>query len=311
MIQFSLLVIKINLYLIGVDGHAARREFLSYALSLMRAHNSEHLDSLPIMDVSALKHIAYVFDALIYYMKSGTDPPDVDVLRDGLPSSAWNDQDENENEEAEDDITVAMETESLDDQEPSGLVVMANNINNSSAPLPISSGSGKGRKHSFFQRSESTLCLGAPPPDPFESPMAEALPLADQPHLLQPNARREDLFGIPKQPITLPSSGNGNYNPLEMLPTRLGLSVRTADTAMTNPTGSGTAATSINIMGPSTLPVPAPDIDDSDSKSSSRPVMGYEPQPGTSKHFQSFVSFLSSVKNESTQGKLAKFISRS
>lgn len=37
--------------------------------------------------------------------------------------------------------------------------------------------------------------------------MAEALPLADQPHLLQPNARREDLFGIPKQPITLPNSG--------------------------------------------------------------------------------------------------------
>lgn len=37
--------------------------------------------------------------------------------------------------------------------------------------------------------------------------MAEALPLADQPHLLQPNARKEDLFGIPKQPVTLTSSG--------------------------------------------------------------------------------------------------------
>lgn len=53
------------------DGHAARREFLSYCLSLMRAHNSEHMDSLPILDVSALKHVAYVFDALIYYMRSG------------------------------------------------------------------------------------------------------------------------------------------------------------------------------------------------------------------------------------------------
>lgn len=99
-----------------------------------------------------------------------------------------------------------METESLDEQESSGLVVMANSLNNSAAALPTT-GSGKGRKHSFFQRSESTLCLGAPPPDPFESPMSEALPLADQPHLLQPNARREDLFGIPKQPITLPNSG--------------------------------------------------------------------------------------------------------
>lgn len=29
--------------------------------------------------------------------------------------------------------------------------------------------SGSGRKHPFFQRSESTLCLGCPPPDPFAS----------------------------------------------------------------------------------------------------------------------------------------------
>jgi E3 ubiquitin-protein ligase EDD1 len=58
----------------------------------MRAHNAEHLDSLPILDVSALKHIAYVFDALIYYMRSGTESPDSDVLRDGLPVESWNDQ---------------------------------------------------------------------------------------------------------------------------------------------------------------------------------------------------------------------------
>ena len=29
--------------------------------------------SLPVLDVAAMKHIAYVFDALIYYMRSGTD----------------------------------------------------------------------------------------------------------------------------------------------------------------------------------------------------------------------------------------------
>merc|ERR1712226_852876 len=45
----------------------------NYALSLMRAHNAEHSDSLPVIDVSAMKHIAYVFDALIYYMRSGTE----------------------------------------------------------------------------------------------------------------------------------------------------------------------------------------------------------------------------------------------
>ena len=71
----------------------------------------------------------------------------------------------------------------------------------------------RGRRHNFFQRSESTLCLGCPPPDPFAYSLAECLPLAEQPQLLQPNARREDLFGTPKQPAA-------------SLPTSLGLAAR-------------------------------------------------------------------------------------
>lgn len=86
----------------------------------------------------------------------------------------------------------------------------------------------KGRKHPFLQRSDSTLCLGCPPLDPFDTVMSEALPLADQPHLLQPHSRREDLFGIPRQP-TCSNAGGSNQNPLEGLPTRLGLSARSAD----------------------------------------------------------------------------------
>jgi len=47
----------------------------------MRAHNSEHLDSLPVLDVSALKHIAYVLDALIYYMRSGFTGNEVEQVQ--------------------------------------------------------------------------------------------------------------------------------------------------------------------------------------------------------------------------------------
>ena len=43
--------------------------------------------------------------------------------------------------------------------------------------------------------------LGCPPPDPFTTPLVKALPLADQPHILQPNSRREDLFGMPRQQV--------------------------------------------------------------------------------------------------------------
>ena len=41
--------------------------------------------------------------------------------------------------------------------------------------------------------------------------------MAEQPQLLQPNARREDMFGAPKQPLNASSS-----NPLSVLPTKLG-----------------------------------------------------------------------------------------
>lgn len=122
-------------------------------------------------------------------------------------------------------------------------------------------GSSQGRRQSFFQRSESTLCLGCPPPDPFNTPMSESLPLADQPHLLQPNARREDLFGIPKQPITIPSNGNeppGVNSPLELPPTMLGLSPH----KIVNQTGvASTTPDEIMDTQPTQLPVNTTDYD--------------------------------------------------
>lgn len=70
------------------DGVAqsARREFLTYALSLMRSHSSEHRDSLPVLDVTALRHIAYVLDGIIFYMRAGkeneVDKSDINIWAD-------------------------------------------------------------------------------------------------------------------------------------------------------------------------------------------------------------------------------------
>lgn len=91
--------------------------------------------------------------------------------------------------------------------------------------------SGKGRKHSFFQRSDSTLFLGCPPPDPFNTSLAESLLLADQPHLLQPTSRKEDLFGIPRSVSTPPEAYGTDYvyGEFEPVPTKLGLSTRTVE----------------------------------------------------------------------------------
>jgi len=55
------------------DPLTGRRELFNYCLSLMHAHNGEHADTLPVTDVSSLNHIAYIFDALIYYIRSGNE----------------------------------------------------------------------------------------------------------------------------------------------------------------------------------------------------------------------------------------------
>ncbi|KAG4078397.1 hypothetical protein HA402_013107 [Bradysia odoriphaga] len=222
------------------DGVAqtARREFLTYALSLMRSHSSEHRDSLPVLDVTALRHIAYVLDGIIFYMRAGKendmDKNDVNI---------WADLDENENDDGEDE---PMDGDDLSD---SAMYML---------------GSQQGRRHSFFQRSESTLCLGCPPPDPFNTPMCESLPLADQPHLLQPNAKREDLFGIPKQPITIPSNGSeppGVNSPLELPPTMLGLSPHRNITQNYDGTSTSTASNATDFEAESAGP-----LDQSESK---------------------------------------------
>lgn len=76
------------------DPLTGRREFLNYCLSLMRAHNGEHSDTLPVIDVSSLKHIAYVFDALIYYMRSGheTNPYGDNGTSDDYLADMFNEQ---------------------------------------------------------------------------------------------------------------------------------------------------------------------------------------------------------------------------
>ncbi|CAB3231410.1 unnamed protein product [Arctia plantaginis] len=193
----------------SVEAGSARREFLAYCLSLLRAHSAEHAEQLPVLDVAALKHVAYVLDALVYYMRAAQPQPH-------HHQHLWT-QDENENEEGDEEMVVGGAAAAESDSEGD---------------------SSRGRAHGFFQRSDSTLCLGCPPPDPFNMTMQDALPLADQPQLLQPNARREELFGMPRQLVTVPASGDappGVNNPLEVVPRRLGLSTRGTDRGWSPP----------------------------------------------------------------------------
>lgn len=153
-------------------------------------------------------------------------------------------------------------------------------------------GSSQGRRQSFFQRSESTLCLGCPPPDPFNTPMSESLPLADQPHLLQPNARREDLFGIPKQPITIPSSGNeppGVNSPLELPPTMLGLSPHKI----------------VNQIGSNAIPTTTDEIINAQKQTAQLPVVNTDYDNQTSSNSKFMETNISSGGAEGVSGDMA------
>lgn len=263
--KFKYFFLLFILFLTGagtVDSSSSRRDFLTYCLSLMRAHNSEHRDSLPVLDVTALRHVAFVLDAIIFYMRSSNE-----TECDRNDTNAWDDQDDNENDDVDDEFTTAivMETDSIDD-------------NDMVKP-------SLGKRHSFFQRSESTLCLGCPAPDPFNTPMAESLPLAEQPQLLQPNARREDLFGMPKQAITISAAETVTTSTLELPPIKLGLSAQSKDVSQNNASNTSTVVISVtpsSCQPSTTVEMPVEEPIKRKEITHKRP---HSPQAGTSKTF--------------------------
>ncbi|XP_057195197.1 E3 ubiquitin-protein ligase UBR5-like isoform X3 [Triplophysa rosa] len=208
---------------------SARGDFLNYALSLMRSHNDEHSDVLPVLDVCSLKHMAYVFQALIYWIKAMNLQTTLDTTqidrkrnREMLELGLDNEDSEHENDEDTNQMLCAKTANVQPCSTGSTLQ------DKDEEPVPAETG----QHHPFFRRSDSMTFLGCIPPNPFEVPLAEAIPLADQPHLLQPNARKEDLFGRPSQGLYSSSymASKGltdltvDMNCLQILPTKMSYS---------------------------------------------------------------------------------------
>ncbi|XP_055902383.1 E3 ubiquitin-protein ligase hyd isoform X2 [Eupeodes corollae] len=178
---------------------SSRREFFTYCLSLMRAHTSEHRDSLPVLDITALRHIAYVLDGIIFYMRNeNSDKFDTNSEKQTCEPNA--------NEQAKNDSNQLLQEDPIIEYDLQG--------ENTSE-----------KRYQFFKRSDSTLSLGCCAPDPFALPLEMALPLADKPHLLQTNSKREDLFSnFPLQFLSNKPAGTSGVSFLEIPPLRLGLS---------------------------------------------------------------------------------------
>jgi len=182
-----------------------RQDYLTYLLSLMRSQDGEHGDSLPTVEITSLRHVAFVLDAFIYYLRAtqemelseGESSNDAKVENSPCYSpSKPNKADMNEfrvssagdrgsilKSDIEDDVD---DGEMTDDQE-------INNDEEQYVAVDV-----KVLRQTFFKRSDSTLVLGHEPADPFNTVLREALPLADRPQLLNPTARRDQLFGVMK-----------------------------------------------------------------------------------------------------------------
>ena len=142
----------------------SRRDLFGYMLTLMRGQTQEHGGILPALDMASMEHLAWCFDALIYLLQHARPP----ATPPPPPPTA-------------DPIDVTQDTLpaylALDSTQ-----VQPTHLSLDSAQLP------------FFRRSDSVMCLGAVPISPFE-PVAEALPLAEKPHLLDASQDKEMLFG--------------------------------------------------------------------------------------------------------------------
>lgn len=106
----------------------------------------------------------------------------------------------------EDSSSLRRDDEYEDDTEP---------VDDEPMPTPLPD-----TLHQFFVRTDSTTVLGCEPPDPFSTQIEEALPLACQPHLLHPGARREQLFGTGSEK-SLSTRGVENTRSMALLRTEL------------------------------------------------------------------------------------------
>lgn len=163
-----------------------RQDFLVYVLSLLRGHSNEHGDSLPKLDVSSLRHVAYVLDALVYYIRNNpnaSSQANRSSAEKTVTTDTPNDEEGGDDVDDEDSASFKRDADEYEDD--------TDHVEDEPMPTPTL----PGNLHSFFVRTDSTTVLGCTPPDPYQAPVEEALPLASQPHLLHPTARREQMFG--------------------------------------------------------------------------------------------------------------------
>ncbi|VDN04928.1 unnamed protein product [Thelazia callipaeda] len=155
----------------NLDSAASLEDFFDYVTALMRSHASENGDDVPIIEVNALRSLAYVADAYL----SLTDMLEKIDARIALGLNVTG--------------AVTNEKEVVDMFQNETPVNEETKACSQVAPI-----------NDFFQRSNSLLYPGIPTSSAyhaFEHKCADSLPLAEYPQLLRPDAEKEEMFGLP------------------------------------------------------------------------------------------------------------------
>lgn len=195
---------------------SSKRDFLHYALSLMRGHSDEHADELPALELNVLRHVAYVLDAALYHLANAlpntsnainltassrtTSQPNIKV-RTSAPtvvSALIGDQGRSSDLDNSLDSLPGDYNRSINiDSRPSVLSFLSDQEETNEEISNVD------HHHVFFKRSDSMTYPGLYPlKPPHDYSVSESMPLVERPDLLQPESSSETYFGVKSQAIT-------------------------------------------------------------------------------------------------------------
>ena len=213
-VQYDRNLLQTNYKTFSPRTFTTNMDSLQYLLSLTRSNFNEHREFIPPINFSSIEHIGYILDAILHFLRSSGRIN----TQNSNQSPSTNDLEElyiEPTNRLHDSLFVAKINTVSDQGFPESTPINSKNVFPDN--LQTFSYQSVDCGH-FFKRSPCLGFLGCPSPNHL-API-ESIPCAEMPHILQPQTRRELLFGAPQDPIipdTEPRSPFSKMNVLTIL----------------------------------------------------------------------------------------------
>ena len=215
-IQYAGSLLQTNYKPVSPSSCNTNMDSLLYLLSLTRSNFNEHREYIPPINFSSIEHIGYILDAVLHFLhSSGTI--NTQKSNQSLPTNNLEElyiEPTNRLHESLSNSLFVAKIESLSDRR-----FPESSFTKNVFPESLQAFSNQRVDCGyFFKRSPCLSFFGCPSPNHL-API-ESIPCAEMPHILQPQTRRELLFGAPQDPIipdTEPRSPFSKMNVLTIL----------------------------------------------------------------------------------------------